>query len=82
MQHERISQDPKIMVGKPVIRGTRIKVELILRLLGNGMTIDELLYSYPGLTKEDILAAQRYAADYIDEDYFFNEVSLSSRDFE
>ena len=65
MSHERISQNPKVMVGKPVIRGTRITVELILRMLGQGHSIEDLLAAYPGITREDILAAQRFAADYM-----------------
>jgi uncharacterized protein (DUF433 family) len=65
MEHERITANPAVMVGKPVIRGTRITVELILRLLGAGHTIDSLLDEYPHLTREDILAAQSFAADYL-----------------
>lgn len=63
MQHDRIRQDPAVMVGKPVIAGTRITVETILRRLGNGDTTDEVLQDYPGLTADDIRAAQRFAAD-------------------
>ena len=63
MTHERIAQNPKVMMGKPVIRGTRIPVEIILRLLGNGHSIEDVLGSYPRLTREDILAAQAFAAD-------------------
>jgi uncharacterized protein (DUF433 family) len=51
------------MLGKPVIRGTRIPVELILRKLGEGATEADLLDAYPRLTREDILAALAYAAD-------------------
>jgi uncharacterized protein (DUF433 family) len=51
------------MMGKPVIRGTRIPVELILRKLSEGAKEKELLEAYPRLTKEDIQAAIRYAAD-------------------
>jgi uncharacterized protein (DUF433 family) len=53
------------MFGKPVIRGTRIPVETILRWLGKGVTIDELVHQFPGITREDILAAQSFAADYL-----------------
>ncbi len=53
---DRIVSDPKIMLGKPVIKGTRITVELILKKLSEGMTIEELLEAYPHLKKEDILA--------------------------
>ena len=59
----RIEVDPKIMLGKPVIRGTRITVELILRKLGEGATEHDLLEAYPQLKKEDIQAAMTYAAD-------------------
>jgi uncharacterized protein (DUF433 family) len=60
---DRIEINPKVMMGKPVIRGTRIPVELILRKLGEGAKERELLEAYPKLTKEDIQAAIRYAAD-------------------
>lgn len=64
MAHEnRIEISPKIMLGKPVIRGTRIPVELILRKLGEGATEAELLDAYPRLTREDIRAAMIYAAN-------------------
>jgi len=60
---DRIEINPKVMMGKPVIRGTRIPVELILRKLSEGAKERELLEAYPRLTKEDIQAAIRYAAD-------------------
>ncbi|GAB4252787.1 MAG: DUF433 domain-containing protein [Acidobacteriota bacterium] len=60
---DRIEINPKIMLGKPVIRGTRIPVELILRKLGEGATEADLCDAYPGLTPEDIRAAVVYAAD-------------------
>ena len=53
------------MAGKPVIRGTRIPVEMILRELGAGMTTDEIIADHPHLTVEDIRAAQAFAADYL-----------------
>jgi uncharacterized protein (DUF433 family) len=59
----RIEVNPKVMMGKPVIRGTRIPVELILRKLGEGSTEAELLDGYRRLTAEDIRAALAYAAD-------------------
>lgn len=62
---ERIDVNPKIMLGKPVIRGTRIPIELLLRKLGDGATEKEILDAYPRLTREDIHAAIRYAADSI-----------------
>jgi uncharacterized protein (DUF433 family) len=59
----RIEVNPKVMLGKPVIRGIRITVELILRKLGEGATQADLFDAYPGLTLEDIQAAMIYAAD-------------------
>ena len=53
------------MLGKPVIKGTRITVELILKKLSEGTSMDELIQSYPHLTKEDILAVLSYSADVI-----------------
>jgi uncharacterized protein (DUF433 family) len=63
---ERIVQDPKILVGKPVIKGTRIPVSLVLNLLAHGADHEEIKADYPNLTDEDILAAIAYAADHID----------------
>ncbi len=60
---DRIEIDPKVMMGKPVIRGTRITVELLLRKFSEGASERELLAAYPRLTREDIKAAIRYAAD-------------------
>lgn len=62
---DRIETDPNVMLGKPVIRGTRIPVELILRKLSQGASEADLLDAYPRLTKEDIQAALAYAADLI-----------------
>jgi uncharacterized protein (DUF433 family) len=61
----RIEINPKVMLGKPIIRGTRITVELILRQLGEGATAKDLLEAYPHLTEDDISAAITYAADTI-----------------
>jgi uncharacterized protein (DUF433 family) len=65
MTTDRIEIDPHVMMGKPVITGTRIKVELILRKLAEGATQDDLLDAYPRLAREDIRAAIEYAADTI-----------------
>jgi uncharacterized protein (DUF433 family) len=62
MTTNRIDINPAIMMGKPVIRGTRITVELILRKLAEGSSEDELLQDYPHITREDIRAAVAYAA--------------------
>ncbi len=63
MTTDRIEINPKVMLGKPVIRGTRIPVELVVRKLGEGMSQEELLDAYPRLTTADIQAALCYAAD-------------------
>lgn len=60
---DRIVIDPKVMLGKPVIRGTRIPVELVVRKLSEGVSEADLLDGYPGLTRDDIHAALAYAAD-------------------
>jgi uncharacterized protein (DUF433 family) len=60
---DRIEVNPKVMQGKPVVRGTRITVELILRKISEGATEEVLLQAYPHLKREDIQAAVRYAAD-------------------
>lgn len=67
----RITIDPKVMVGKPIIKGTRIRVELILRLLAQGETIEEILEAYPHLKKEDIYAALEYATEIVEEEKTF-----------
>jgi uncharacterized protein (DUF433 family) len=61
--HDRIELNPKVMLGKPVIRGTRIPVELIVRKLGEGADEKSLIQAYPRLTADDIHAALRFAAD-------------------
>lgn len=62
---ERITASASVMLGKPVIKGTRITVELLLGKLSEGVTTQELLEAYPHLTKEDILAALSYSANVI-----------------
>jgi uncharacterized protein (DUF433 family) len=62
MPRERIEVNPEIMGGKPVIRGTRIPVETVLRKLGAGMTTEAILADHPRLTREDVLAAQAVGA--------------------
>lgn len=58
---QRIVIDPKVMVGQPVVKGTRLTVELILGLLGQGVTMEKLLEEYPRLTQEDIFACLLFA---------------------
>jgi len=71
-KYEKIEINPNIMFGKPVIKGTRVTVEQILRKLAGGMTVEEIITDHPHLRKEDILAAQEFAADYLaDEEIAF-----------
>lgn len=60
---DRIEVNPKVMLGKPVIKGTRITVEMILEELSAGKTADDLAEAFPRLTKEDVWAALAFAAD-------------------
>ncbi len=72
MTYERIEINPDIMDGKPVIRGTRVPVELVLRKLGAGMSPEAILVDHPRLTQDDIRAAQAFVADYLaDEDIVY-----------
>jgi uncharacterized protein (DUF433 family) len=59
---ERIIVNPKVMAGKPIVKGTRITVEQVLKLLSQGLSSKEILKDYPHLTKEDISAVLLYAA--------------------
>jgi uncharacterized protein (DUF433 family) len=68
MTSNRIDINPEVMLGKPVIRGTRITVELLLRKLSEGATEADLLDAYPHLTRDDIKAAIAYAADTVARD--------------
>ena len=67
----RITVNPKIMCGKPIIRGMRITVEQILRVLARGITEQELLHEYPELEKEDFLAVFAYVAGLVEEEQVF-----------
>ncbi len=63
-----ITRDPKILQGKPIIKGTRIAVELVMRKLANGYTIDQILKNYPQLTLEQIYACFEYSANVISDE--------------
>jgi len=67
----RITINPKVMVGKPTIRGMRITVEQILRALAGGVTVNELLQDYPDLEQEDLQAVFAYVANLVDEEQVF-----------
>ena len=72
MRHARIEINPAVMDGKPVIRGTRVPAELVLRELGAGMTTEAIILEHPRLTSDGIRAAQAFAADYLaDEDIIY-----------
>lgn len=58
----RIILDPKVLVGKPVIKGTRISVELVIDLLGRGYTTQQVIEQYPHITAEDVQACLAYAS--------------------
>lgn len=65
----RISVDPRVCFGKPCIRGTRIWVSLLLDMLADGMSVEDILKEYPQLKREDILAAMAYGAEMSRERY-------------
>ena len=67
---ERIVADPEILAGKPIIRGTRISVELILDRLATGWTMESLVEAHPHLTVEDVRAALAFAADLVGEERY------------
>ena len=71
MQRGMVESDPAVMMGKPVIAGTRMTVEFILEELGAGTTIDELVAGYEGLTKEAVLAALTFAAEALQVDVVY-----------
>jgi uncharacterized protein (DUF433 family) len=71
MAEQLIASDPNVMMGKPVVAGTRITVELILEKLGSGETIEQLLESHPRLTREAVLAALLFAAQAMRSDVLY-----------
>ena len=69
--HSRIAIDPKVLVGKPVIRGTRISVEFVVDLLAAGWTHEQLLESCPHIAEQDIRACLAYAAELLREEQIY-----------
>lgn len=67
---ERITVNPKVMVGKPVIKGTRLTVEYILNLLAHGETVEQIISEYEGLTQEDIQACILFATKSLEDTTF------------
>ena len=74
MGAELIQSDPSVMMGKPVVAGTRITVELILEKLSAGETIEQLIEAHPRLTREGVLAALRFAAEALRADVLYPTV--------
>jgi uncharacterized protein (DUF433 family) len=70
--HTRIEVNPEVLVGKPVIRGTRIAVEFIIELLGEGWTEAQVLENYPQLKHDDILAALQYTTQLLKEEQVYS----------
>lgn len=68
---QRITVDPKVMVGKPVFRGTRIPVALVVRMFAQGIPETDILREYPRLGQEDIRAALAYAAEVLADEHVF-----------
>ena len=68
MMYDRITFDPQVMGGRACIRGMRIPVSLIVKLVANGMTLEQILHEYPELEADDIYQALQYAADPADEE--------------
>ena len=68
MRYDRITYDPQILGGRACIRGMRIPVSLVVKLVANGMTVEQILREYPVLEAEDVHQALQYAADLVDEE--------------
>ena len=75
---EFIEINPKIMLGKPVIKGTRITVEHVISMLAQGISIDEILQEYKGLTKQEILACLLYAENILEKTTTFDLDKMAS----
>ncbi len=68
MRYDRITFDPQVMGGRACIRGMRIPVSIVVKLVANGMTVEQILREYPDLEAEDVYQALQYAADLVDEE--------------
>ena len=75
---EFIEINPKIMLGKPVIKGTRITVEHVISMLAQGISIDEILQEYKGVTKQEILACLQYAENILEKTTTFDLDKMAS----
>ena len=70
-EQTRITLDPKVLAGKPVIRGTRLSVEFIIGLMADGWTEADILANYSGITRDDIMACLAYARDALSSEKVF-----------
>lgn len=75
---DRITSDPDILLGKPVVKGTRISVELILGWLANGWTFDMIIEAYPHIARDDILAALAFAAEMLHDEQYIAKYKASA----
>lgn len=71
MKDQRIVLDPAVLVGKPVIRGTRLSVEFVIGLMADGWSETDILANYPGLEREDITACLDYVRDLLESEKVF-----------
>ena len=76
--HERIVADPNILVGKPIVRGTRLSVDFLLDLMAQGWPEAEILRNYPGLTHEDLAACLEYANELVRSERVYNFVNQAA----
>jgi uncharacterized protein (DUF433 family) len=75
LEHPRITLAPEVLAGKPVIRGTRLSVEFVIRLMADGWSEADILENYPGITHEDILACLAYARDTLSSEKVFQSAA-------
>lgn len=76
---ERIEINPKVLQGKPVVRGTRIPVSFVLGFLANGMCMEDVIFQYPTLSREEVLACLGYARETIDSEEAVEVGALAGR---
>ena len=70
-EHSRITLDPSVLAGKPVIRGTRISVEFVIGLMAEGWNEADIIKNYPGITRDDLMACLAYARDTLSSEKVF-----------
>jgi uncharacterized protein (DUF433 family) len=70
-KHPRITLDPEVLAGKPVVRGTRLAVEFVIGLLADGWSQADIAKNYPGITRDDIIACLAYARDVLSSEKVF-----------